>query len=419
MTAERHGDGPLGDLHIVELANEQGQWCGRLLADLGADVIKVEPTGGARERALGPFYRDEPHHDRSLSFWHYNSGKRGVTLSLDAPEGRDLLRRLVATADVFLETQRPGLLPSLGLGPDDLRGADSRLVYCSLTPFGQDGPWRDYATTDLVQMAAGGQMASCGYDEEDYPDAPPIAPGGGNAWHIGSHFALIAIASALFYRDATGEGQFLDVSMHEACSLTTESAIPAYLHTGRVLRRQTGRHAAWSMPRPRTQFRCKDGAYVNAMFNLRMSPELLRNLAEWMDEHGAAEDLLDERYRDQETILGNQEHIADVLHAFFPRITSEEAYRGAQARNLPWGSVRTVDEVLADPHWEERGAFTEVEHPELGERFTYAGPWGIYSDSPLAISRRAPLLGEHNAEVYAALGVSPPELTVLRENGVI
>ena len=173
--------GPLADLRVVELAGEQGQWCGRLLADLGADVIKVEPPAGAPERAVGPFYHDEPHPDRSLSFWHYNSGKRGIALDTDSPEGADLLRRLVARADVSLETQPPGRLAALGLGPEQLQGENPRLVYCSLTPFGQDGPWRDFVTTDLVQMAGGGQMASCGYDEEDYPEAPPIAPGGGNA----------------------------------------------------------------------------------------------------------------------------------------------------------------------------------------------------------------------------------------------
>ncbi|MYI82070.1 MAG: CoA transferase, partial [Chloroflexi bacterium] len=162
--------GPLADLRVVELAGEQGQWCGRLLADLGADVVKIEPPGGAPERRFGPYYQDEPHPDRSLSFWHYNSGKRAITLDIESAEGATVLRRLVAGADVFLETQPPGRLAALGLGPDELRGAEPRLIYCSLTPFGQDGPWRDFQTTDLVQLAAGGQMAQCGYDEEDDPD---------------------------------------------------------------------------------------------------------------------------------------------------------------------------------------------------------------------------------------------------------
>ena len=251
------------------------------------------------------------------------------------------------------------------------------------------------------------------------PEAPPIAPGGGNAWYIGCHFALVAISAALVYRDATGEGQHLDVSIHEACSLTTESAIPTYFSTGRVLRRETGRHAAWSMPRPRTQFLCKDGAYVNAMFNQRLSPERLRVFAEWMDEYGAADDLLEERYRDPQVVGEAQEHIAEALHNFFPHVTSEEAYRGAQQRGLPWGAVRSVDEILADPHWEDRGYWVDVEHPELDASFRYPGIWARYSDSPLAITRRAPLAGEHTVEVLAELGLSERAIEALRVSGRI
>ena len=266
------GGGPFADLRVVELGGEAGRWCGRLLAEMGADVIKVEPPGGSDEREVGPYYRDEPHRERSLSFWHYNCGKRGVTLDLEDPRGAELFRKLVAEADVLLETTPPGTLPALGLGPEELRGADPRLVYCSLTPFGQDGPWSEYIGTDLVHLAAGGQMASSGYDEEEAPDAPPIAPGGGNAWHIAGHYALLAIATALLDRELTDEGQFLDVSIHDACALTTEMAVPIYFATNRVLRRQTGRHGAWSLSRPHTQFQCEDGHYVNAMFNQRLSP---------------------------------------------------------------------------------------------------------------------------------------------------
>ena len=417
MTDE--ASGPLAGLRVVELADERGRWCGRLLAEMGADVIKVEPPGGSRERETGPFYRDEPHDERSLSFWHYNSGKRGVTLDLDSEAGADLLRKLVAGADVLLETLPPGRLPALGLGPEQLRTADPELIYCSLTPFGQDGPWRDFVTTDLVHMAAGGQMASSGYDEDEFPEAPPIAPGGGNAWHIGAHFALLAISTALLYRDATGEGQYLDVSIHEACALTTEMAVSIYFATQRTVYRQTGRHAAYGLPRPPIQFRCKDGAYVNAMFNQRLSPAQLRSIAEWLDEYDAADDLLDERYADPQVVVEQQEHISQVLRDFFPKVSSEEAYRGAQQRGHAWGAVRTIDDILADPHWEDRGFWIDVDHPELGERFRYPGAWAIYSDSPLAISRRAPLVGEHNAEVYGALGLGADELAALSEDGVI
>ena len=419
MTANRWSDGALGDLRVVELASEAGRWCGRLLADLGADVIAVEPPGGALERSIGPFVDDKEHPEHSLSFWHYNAGKRAITLDIERPEGRDLLSELLGTADVLLETLPPGHRDAVGLGDEALSSDHPELIVCSLTPFGQTGPWRDYLTTDLVQLAAGGQMASCGYDADEFPDAPPIAPGGGNAWHIGSHYALLAISAAVLQRDFTGRGQHLDVSIHEACSLTTEAAVSIYLGTGRVVRRQTGRHAAWSVDVPKTQYRCADGTYVNAMFNMRLTPETLRGYAEWMDEHGAAGDLLDARYNDPQLVAESQEHIVGLLTAFFSSITSEEAYRGAQARGQAWGAVRTVDDIIADPHWRERGAITEVEHEELGESVTYVGASAIWSASPMAIRRRPPLVGEHNAEVFGELGVDAGRLQALRNDGTI
>jgi crotonobetainyl-CoA:carnitine CoA-transferase CaiB-like acyl-CoA transferase len=147
-------------------------------------------------------------------------------------------------------------LASLGLDYEALRKQSSGLIMCALTPFGQTGPWRDYLSSDLLHMAAGGEMASSGYDEADVSNAPPIAPGGGNAWHTGCHFAYMAIMAALVYRTVAGRGQYIDVSIHEACALTTEAAIANYVYRGEVVRRQTGRHHA-AGPTPRTQFRAK------------------------------------------------------------------------------------------------------------------------------------------------------------------
>jgi crotonobetainyl-CoA:carnitine CoA-transferase CaiB-like acyl-CoA transferase len=197
--------GPLAGLRVLELADEKGQFCGKLLGDLGADVIKVEPLGGETSRRVGPFLDDIPHPDRSLSFWNYNTSKRGITLKLESADGQRIFSQLASTADVILETFRPGYLEACGLGYTALRDANPGLVMCSLTPFGQTGPWRDYLTADLLHMAAGGEMASCGYDETDAPDAPPIAPGGGNAWHMGCHYAYMAIMVALVHRSVCGQ----------------------------------------------------------------------------------------------------------------------------------------------------------------------------------------------------------------------
>ena len=361
-----------------------------------------------------------PNRERSISFWHYNTSKRGVTLNLETEDGRSLFRSLASGADVILETFSPGYLPSLGLGYDDLKGVNPGLIMCSLTAFGQTGPWKDYAGSDLLHLAAGGQMASCGYSAEDMPNAPPIAPGGGNAWHTGSHYAYMGIMAALFSRTVTGQGQYIDAAVHDACALTTEGAVPTYIYRGEVVIRQTGRHHAAS-PTPRTQFICKDGRYVNALLVGRLNPRSVRQIAEWMDSYGLAGDLMDERYQDPVVIQESTHHIVEeVIANFIANITSDEAYHGAQERGFSWGAVRSPDEVLEDPHLEDRGFWHEVEHPELGRSFLYPGPAAIYNGSPWRISRRAPMIGEHNEEVFCEeLGLAQQELALLAENGVI
>jgi crotonobetainyl-CoA:carnitine CoA-transferase CaiB-like acyl-CoA transferase len=412
--------GPLAGLRVLELADEKGQFCGKLMADLAADVIKIEPPGGQSTRSVGPFLDDIPHRERSLSFWHYNTSKRGITLNLETATGRDLFRHFVPKADIILESYAPGYLPSLGLGYEELSVLNPRLIMCSLTPFGQTGPWRHHQTSDLLQLAAGGQMACCGYDPEDVPNAPPIAPGGGNAWHIAGHFAYMAIMAAVYYRDVTGEGQYIDASVHEACALTTEAAIPTYVYTGQVVRRHTGRAAAVEKSEP-TQFVTREGAWLNTTrsgFNL--TPARLRRLAEWMDQYGLAQDLLDEKYQNAAGIQANVPHIAAALETFLASIPLEEAWHGGQKLGLPWGAIRSIDEIIADQHLQDREFFTEVSHPELGQSFIYPGPAAVYGKSPWRISRRAPLLGEHNAEIFCGeLGLSKAELAVLAEAGVV
>jgi crotonobetainyl-CoA:carnitine CoA-transferase CaiB-like acyl-CoA transferase len=420
MTEAQTLPGPLAGLRILELADEKGQFCGKLLGDLGADVIKIEPPGGEATRRVGPFLDDIPHPERSLSFWYYNTSKRGITLNLEPADGRQLFRRLVATADVILETFPPGYLASLGLGYEGLREQHPGLIMCALTPFGQTGPWRDYMTSDLLHMAAGGQMASCGYDAADAPNAPPIAPGGGNAWHMGCHFAYIAIMAALVSRTVTGRGQYIDASIHEACALTTEAAIPTYIYRHEVVRRQTGRHHAVGAT-PRTQFRSNDGKYVTALVAGRLNPRYIKELAELLDHYGMAGDLKDPKYQDPKVIEANRDHIIDELVAnFIANLPAEEAYHAAQERGFTWGAVRAPEELLDDAHLHDRGFWKPVEHPELGRSFVYPGEAALYNGSPWRISRRAPLIGEHNQDIFCGeLGLAPQELAVLAESRVI
>jgi crotonobetainyl-CoA:carnitine CoA-transferase CaiB-like acyl-CoA transferase len=407
-------------LRVLELADHKGQFCGKLLGDLGADVVKIEPPGGEPCRNVGPFLGDMPHPERSLPFWHYNTSKRGITLDVETADGRALFARLAGSADILFETRPPGFLAALGLTYELLQDRNPGLVMCSLTPFGQTGPWRDYLSSDLLHMAAGGEMASCGYDGADAPGAPPIAPGGGNAWHIGCHFAYIAIMAALVYRTVTGCGQYIDASIHEACALTTEAAIANYIYRGEVLRRQTGRHHAAGKT-PRTQFRAKDGNYITALVAGRLNPKYVLELAKLLDSYGMAGDLKDPKYQDPAVIAASTSHIIDELVAnFIASLPAEEIYHAAQQRGFTWGAVRAPEDLLADPHLHDRGFWKTVEHPELGRSFVYPGEAAIYNGSPWGISRRAPLIGEHNAEIFCdELGLSRGELLVLAENRVI
>ncbi len=420
MTEPQPSAGPLTGLRILELADEKGQYCGKLLGDLGADVVKIEPRGGEATRAVGPFLDDKPHPDRSLSFWYYNTSKRSVCLNLETEDGRRLFRRLAETADVILETFPPAYLTSLGLDYEALRKDNPGLIFCSLTPFGQTGPWRDYASSDLGHMAAGGEMASCGYDETDVANAPPIAPGGGNAWHMGCHFAYMAIMAALVYRTVSGQGQYIDASIHEACALTTEAAIANYVYRGETLLRQTGRHHAPG-PTPRTQFRAKDGKYVTALVAGRLNPKYMVDLVALLDSYGMAADLKDPKYRDPQVIGANAAHIIDdVVADFIASLPAEEVYHAAQDRGFTWGAVRAPEDLLDDGHLQDRGFWKEVEHPELGRSFIYPGESAIFNGSPWGISRRAPLVGEHTAEILSGeLGLSRDELAALAERRVV
>ena len=412
--------GPLSGLRVLELANEMGQWAGKLMADLGADVIKIEPPGGEATRPVGPFLDDIPNPERSLSFWHYNTSKRGITLDLETGDGRQLFRQMAGKADVILETFNPGYMASLGLGYDELKKDNSRLIMCSLTPFGQTGPWKDYFTSDLVHLAAGGQMGCCGYDDDDVTDAPPIAGGGGQAWHMGSHFAYMAIMAALVYRTTTGKGQYIDVAVHDACALTTEMHVMVWIYTDKVPLRQTGRHAS-ATPSAKSQLSVKDGKLVNAnVAGFRLTPRQMQVLVEWMNSYGLADDLMDEKYRNQEVIQENASHINEVAANFFAHLTQEEVAYGGQERGFNWGAVRSPDELIDDGHLLDRGFWVSVEHPELGRTFTYPGPAGIWNGAPWRITRRAPLIGEHNEDILCGeLGISKAELSVLAEGGVV
>ncbi len=401
---------PLEGVRVLEVADESGEFCGRCLAGGGADVIKVEPPAGSRTRGYGPFYEDVADPDRSLFFWHYNLGKRGIVLDLDSDAGRESFRALARTADVVLEAGRPGYLAERGLGYEQLRADNPELVHCAITPFGQDGPLRDHSTSDLVHLALGGQVMMCGYDPvgdydpqdpADSYDTPPVAPQMWHSVHMAGLQADFAIEAALLHQLLTGEGQFIDVSVHEACSVTTETALPFWIYQQMPIFRQTGRHA-WPEISQESQFVTGDGTWVVAQ------PAIGANwgrLVKMLDANDAADDLTDPRYEDVRYRSSSEVagHVTDVMLGFTLMRTAEEVMEAGQGAGLPWGAVRRPEQNVEDSHWQERGMFAEVEYPEHGQRFAQiASPW-VSEDMPWKVGTRAPLLGEHTDEVLAEL----------------
>jgi len=377
--------GALADLRVLEVVDESGEYAGRLLAGLGADVVKVEPPGGAATRRIGPFLGDEPHPDRSLHFWHYNVGKRAATIDVDGDGGRDTFRRLLRSFDVVIAAGPAAELAARGLADGAaLRAASPRLIVVTITPFGLDGPWRDRPATDLTLMALGGAMAACGYG----PDDPPLACAMWQAYQTACVYAVHGLMGAVLARDRDGHGQDVEVSMHEAATSITEWHVPQYRFAGQVTPR-----AVLGL-----QFRSSDGIWVSTIvpefFGAHVLPRLLDLLAA---------DGLDGPLRGAPA-AERAARIRAALEQYCARHTADEIYRAGQRRGFPWAPIRTQDETLDDPHLHDRGFWIPVHHPELGRDFLYAGGPFIMPAAPWRFARRPPLVGEHTDEILREVG---------------
>ena len=421
--------GALDDLRVIELCDERGAFAGKLLADMGADVIKVEPPEGDTTRMYEPFVDDQPHPERSLWFWHYNTSKRGITLDLQESYGVELFRQLVASADVLIESQPPGRLAELGLDYESLHPHNEGLIMTSITPFGAAGPRAREEATDLTLLAGGGPAWSCGYDDDALP---PVRGGGDQAYHTACHFAVMSTLVAVLHRDSIGGGQHIDVNMHAAQNVTTEAATYHWLVAGETVQRQTGRHAA-VQPTIARQVLCRDGRYVSTGLPPRR-PEQFQVLYDWLAELELLDEfewapileqatasppvLMHELDTDDEVVARYTSGI-EAMRFLAARMTAYEYFHEGQRRGIQCGVIYSPEEVFEDPHFVARGFPTPVEHPELGETVTYPGAPYHFERTPWRIQRRAPLLGEHNAEVFAALGVDSRELARLRMMGIV
>jgi crotonobetainyl-CoA:carnitine CoA-transferase CaiB-like acyl-CoA transferase len=421
--------GPLAGLRVLELASERCAFAGKLLADMGADVVLVEPPGGDPMRRHPPFAGDVPAPDRSLSFWHHHTSKRGMRLDLARPEGAALFRRLAAGADLVLEAEPPRRLPELGLAPEELCAAHPALIWISVTPFGRSAPRADEQATDLTLLAGGGPAWSCGYDDHALP---PIRGGGNQGYQIAGHYAVLSALTALLHRIATGEGQLVDVNMHAAANVTTEMASYHWLVQRGTVQRQTGRHAM-EQPTLPTQIQCADGRWATTGVPPR-TPREYRNVYDWIVELGLEPDFPEAVFlklgAERESIdlskIGQDEEVTvifgagrEALNFIASRVSAYDFFVGAQQRGISVGVIYSPEEALEDPHFRARGFPVEVPHPELGRSHTYPGAPYRFEKSPWRISRRAPLLGEHEEEVLAEIGLDADAIAKLRADGVL
>lgn len=417
MIGAQRNEGYISNIRVIELADEQAEYCGKLLAGLGADVIKIEPPGGSPTRHIGPFYQDTPHPDRSLFFWHYNLAKRSVTLDLESAGGREKFLDLLARADVLLESMPHDYLNRLGLGQEALRQRFPHLIVARMSPFGDSGPWAAYKGSDLVHLALGGPVMNTGYDAEPDGtfDLPPIAPQMWHSYHIAGEQLAISILGALLYRRNSARGQYLSCAVHEAVAKNTELDLMCWIHRRAPFMRQTCRHSGETYTPPLIGT-TKDGRWMMGFWGGSTTGKTWTALVRFFDKIGIPHDLGDERYAAIATdpSLQTNIHIASHVHEVTERIFQRYAFdrlpwKEAQEVGLLWTPVRKPHENTLDEHWKRRGTFREVEYPELGRSFTDSVSKWVSSECEWQSGPRAPLVGEHNGEVLGSISLEPPK----------
>lgn len=406
-TSQERGTPPaaLAGVRVVDCSEgPAGGYATRLLAGLGAEVIKVEPRGGESLRRLGPFVGEVPRQETGALHLHLNAGKRSITLDFATPTGRGLLLRLIADADLLFDDGAPGRLALAGLGEETLTTAAPELIRIGISDFGRSGPYAGYQGAEIVAYALGAYLSLTGD-----PDREPLkAPGSQIELQAGVQAAVAALV-ALEGRDRHAEHLHADVSAMEAAAFVLGSVAQVYALLGEDLIRNGARLIGLG-PRsfyPSTLRPCRDG-YVHAHANVRHQ-DLIAVLMQ--DPRLADPRLLD-------APSANADEIDALMDAWLARYDRREAVRQAQELRVPFTEVLTPAEVLTDPHYVDRDLFVEVEHPLAGTLRTIGAPFRM-SETPWR-SRRAPLLGEHNEAVYCGrLGLKPQDLMRLRAAGVV
>ncbi len=391
----------LSPYRVIDLTTERGQLCGQVLADLGAEVILVEPPGGSSSRAMAPFAGNQPDPERSLWFWSYNRGKKSILADIETPAGQERIRELAASADFLIESFAPGYLPGLGLGYAAFRQLNPRLVMVSITPFGQAGPRAHWAASDLTIWASSGAMNQTGDD-----DRAPVGLALPQAFLHASAEAAAAALIAHVARERDGLGQHIDVSAQAAAMMATQSFSLTHAWGDSAVTRYAGGLKLGPLTLKFVQ-PAKDGyVSVTFLFGSAIGP-FTRRLMEVMYEQG----FVDEATRDKDwlnyTVLlaTGQEPISELerctalIGEFTSAHTKQELMDLALQRKLLIVPVSTSEDLLNSPQLAARDFWREVAHPEEGRSLTYPGPFAKFGATPLKYGRRAPRLGEDDGAI--------------------
>jgi len=378
----------LSGVKVIDLTHHiAGPYATKLLADFGADVLKIERPGGDPARRLPPFHHDDPHQEKSLPFLYLNTNKRSITLNLKSEEGRGILLELLASADALVENFAPRVMPSLGLDYEALREHNPRLVVASASNFGQTGPWRDYRATEIVEYALGGLMYIFGaYDREPLKHAMNQAQ-----FKAGTNLAS-ATLMALYYQRLTGQGQRVDVSIQESIASALRDVINNYTYLGAVRRRQPNHTGDL------TRLRAVSDGYVlpNPGIGAGLNWQIL---VDFLD----APQLDDPRFDNASARLENAEALGEILDEIFATKQKRDIFYAAHEKRFIYGVIDSPGETMENPQIQARGYYQPVEHPDLGEIMFPGAPF-LMSGSPWAVNATAPALGQHNGEVLGALG---------------
>jgi crotonobetainyl-CoA:carnitine CoA-transferase CaiB-like acyl-CoA transferase len=405
---------------VLDFADEKGQLCARLLAELGADVVKVEPPGGHPSRENGPFFKGEADGERSLWWWAMNAGKRSVTCQVKLQAGRDIVHGLVETTDIVIETNMPGEAKGLGLDYATLAAINAGVIVVSITGFGQTGPYRKYVATDIVASAMGGHMYLNG-DEERGP-VRTLAP---QAYAQVNAQAAVGAMIALYARGVNGgAGQHVDVSMQEAMANAMDNAqqtwdIRKINNRGPGVGRMVGGNVG-----PRYIYETSDG-WVACLAAGGLIGLGANAIIDWLAETNEANGLDSPAWRAKLTAMqplppDEVAHVVDTLAAFCRTRPKEWLVEQAQRRAAGWAPVFSPRELVESRHLAARDYWVAVTHEDLGETFIYPGsPWKL-SATPWMQRGRAPHAGEHNEEVYGTLlGLTAADLRRLKTRMVV